>query len=96
MPTRISLTTGGTIVVPESPDEVKRMLSLDGDAPPVTFHPTWALNANLEMVEPEPIALRIEHVSMLANAEAKPVRQRRALDPETVRRIAGKNPRSPW
>jgi hypothetical protein len=69
MPTIISLATGGSIVVPETPDEVKRRLRLRGDAPPVIFHPTWALDSNADLVTPGPIALRIEHVTMLRDAE---------------------------
>lgn len=76
MSTRISLATGGTIVVPESRDEVKRLLSLESNAPPVTFHPTAAYDPSTDEIDydPEPIALRIEHVTMLADATVRTTR----------------------
>lgn len=38
--------------MPEAPEEVNRLLSLERDAPPVTFRPTWALNADARSANP--------------------------------------------
>jgi hypothetical protein len=65
MSTRISLRTGGTIVVAESVDDVKRLLE---DGKPHIFTPQHHRTARGAYITPEPIALRIDHVGMLADA----------------------------
>lgn len=68
MSTLISLRTGGTLVVPESIDEVNRLL--DPRVPHV-FHPEHRCDAGGTLIEPEPIALRLVHVGMLQNATVR-------------------------
>lgn len=71
MSTRISLKTGGTLVVPEGIEDVQCILT---SGKPHVFHPEFHRSARGEDLPPEPIALRIEHVGMLADAT---VRRRR-------------------
>lgn len=65
MSTRISLRTGGTLVVAESPEEVQRTLD-DGGVH--TFHVVAGWQRDYEVTEHD-VALRLDHVSMLARAD---------------------------
>jgi hypothetical protein len=84
--TRITLDTGGLRFVEESRDDVKRRISLNGDAPPAIFNPVSAYDANGERIEPEPIALRIEHVSELRDWDRTPTRRPMKRTPAVLRR----------
>lgn len=66
--TRLSLEDGGTIVVYGSVDEARAKLTATTPANAAWFQPVW-FDDESEM--PEPVALRISDVVMLANASPR-------------------------
>jgi hypothetical protein len=74
MGTRIELTTGELLFVHEGIDTVQDWFSTRADAPPVVVHPVSAYDAEGKPVEPDPIAVRIEHVRELRTWDDTPKR----------------------